>query len=274
MKAWGCAISLALILALMTPAPPLSAQAQTEAPKSFDFRGPAPMTGPLARAAIRETIRLAATTPEPEVPPIESIQQGRQSGPSDWSRVRDLAPGTELIVIVTGVPPATRYLIAQSESALTVLNVTGATLPFAARDELRDVVSRHPEYIAATQQGRTFVLGKNVRLEPDGVFVADRKVADLTEVIENIPRSDVVEINTTRRERGWLGCGFVGYAGWWLGGMAGGMTGGFVGWEVSKTDGGALGGMVLGALAGGITGGVWSYRKCRHKPEEVIYRAS
>ena len=175
--------------------------------------------------------------------------------------MRNLAPGTEIIVIVTGLPPATRYLIAQSESALTVLNVTGATLPFAARDELRDVVSHHPEYIAATQQGRAFVLGKHVRLEPDGVFVADRKVADLTDVIENIGRSDVVEINTSARERSRLGCGFVGYAGWWLGGMAGGMTGGFIGWEVSNTDGGALGGMALGALVGGTAGGVWSVQQ-------------
>jgi hypothetical protein len=258
-------VSFTLILALVMSPRPVTAQERTEATKSFNLGDPAPMTGPLARAAIREAVRLAATPDELTTSADESVEQRNQSGQSDWSRVRDLGPGTEIVVIVIGQPPATRYLITQDESRLTVLNVSVATLPVSARNELRGVASHHAEYFAAAQQGRTFVLGKSVRLEPHGVFVADRRAADLTQIIEHVGRHDVVEIDTTERHRNWLVCGVVGYGGFFAAGMAAGFAGGYI------SD--SLGGAMLGALIGGSAGGVWAYRKCRHKPEEVIYRA-
>src|SRR5207247_695286 len=79
-------------------------------------------------------------------------------------------------------------------SSLTVLNLTDPTPPRTAKDALRNVASRHPEYFPAAQQGGQFVLEKNVRMGPDGVFVASQKVADLGQLVENIARHDVAEI--------------------------------------------------------------------------------
>jgi hypothetical protein len=260
-------LALTLVVCLVVSALPVTTQAQG----AFDLRSSAPMAGPLARAATHEAARLAATG-EPQPSSIESIQQGRKAGLSDWSRVRKIVSGTEIIVIVTGLRPAKRYLVTLDESQLIVLNLTDPALPAAARDMLRDAASHHPEYITAAQTGGTFVLQKSVHVGPDGVFVADRKVADLTQVVETIGRHDVVEINTAERERNRLGCVGAGYAGWLLGVPVGGMAGGMIG-ATGHSDGAIFGGMALGAIVGGLTGANWLYHKCRHKSEEVIYRA-
>lgn len=198
-------LSLTLIGCLVTLALPVTAQEQTE-PGSFDIRGPGSPTtsGPLTRAVTREAVRLAAAG-GPTAPGIESVQQSGKPARSDWSRVLKLAPGTEIVVTVNGASPAQRYFVAAEESDLTVLNLTEPTLPANARDVLRDVASNHPEYFLAVRQHGTFVLPKNVRMVPDGVFVADRKVADLGQVVENIVRTDIVEIaiaTRTTRTRG------------------------------------------------------------------------
>jgi outer membrane lipoprotein SlyB len=110
------------------------------------------------------------------------------------------------------------------------------------------------------------MLEKNVRVGPDGVFVADRKVADLEQVVENIVRADVAEIKTARIESNPVGCAFAGYLG---GGLIGGLPGILVGHAVGRDTGPALVGMIVGWSVGSV----YVYRKCRHKPERVIYRA-
>lgn len=259
----NAALSLVSSLALVTSSLPVSAQEQAETLRPLDLRNSATTAGPLARAVTAEAV-LPAATGEPTTSITEDVEQSGPSGGSDWSRILDLAPGTEIIVIVIGARPATRYLIARNESELTLLNVTDATLPVATRDELRDVASHHPEYFAAAQRGQTFNLGKSLRLGPDGVFAADTKVVDLTQVVEQVARSEVVEIATAERTRSWVGCGFVGYGGSWIGGAAGGVTGAYL----SRS----WGGLIVGMVAGGITGFALVYHKCRHKPEKVIYR--
>ena len=188
-------LSLALIACLVAPAVPVAAQEQAAAP--FDIRGSAlqATAGPLARAATREADRLVAAG---ELTPSDGAaawQSGKSAPPSDWSRVRKLAPGTEIIVTVKGAPPARRYFVAEDESDVTVLKMADPTLPAAVRDLLREVASDHPEYLSDAQHRRaSFVLERKVRVGPDGVFVADQKVADLTQVVENISRFDVAEV--------------------------------------------------------------------------------
>ncbi len=109
-------------------------------------------------------------------------------------RVRTLAPGTEIIVTVKGAPAGRRYLVlADDESAFTVLNLADPRLPRAARDVLRDIAAKHPSYFVRADRHESFVNG-TVRVEPDGVFVADRKGADLGQLIEHVARGDVAEI--------------------------------------------------------------------------------
>ena len=69
---------------------------------------------------------------------------------SDWSRLRKLAPGTELIVTIRGSLPGDRYAVAWDASALTVLNLAAPTLPAVAKDVLREVavlVAAHAQHV-------------------------------------------------------------------------------------------------------------------------------
>ena len=266
------ALSLALIAGFATMALPVAAQEPAATREVFDLRhglasqGPA---GPLARAVTREAVRLAADGASPAA---EAVQAGKRSGTSDWSRVGTLARGTEIIVTVKGSTPVRRYLIAADESGLTILNLAAVGLQFTAARVLRDMASHHPEDLQAAQTGKT-VDQESVRVAPDGVFLAGGKVADLGQVVENIARTDVAEINTLptpfwssvhRHAKIGLGVGAV------VGLVAGlssrsyecgsgcvpafGLVGGLMGAEI-----GAFNGAVLGAIT--------------HKIQHVIYRA-
>ena len=246
--------SLALVISLIGSALPVTAQQNT------------PTVGPIARSITREAARFATV---------------RQSKPvdSEWLRVRNLAPGTEIIVTVKGSLPAQRYVVAGDESDLTVLNLTDPTLPAAVRDVLRDLASGHPGYFQAAQKGGTFVLEKNVRLAPYGVFVVDRKVADLPQIVEQIDRYDVAEIKPAKVGANVSRCALTAYLlGGFGGGFAGGFAGGYVGTAVSRDkDSGFMRGMAVGMAVGIPVGATLVYRKCRHRqwflPAEVIYRA-
>ena len=169
-------------------------------------------------------------------------------------------------MIVKGAPLANRLFVAGDESDLTVLNVDDPPLPSAARDVLRELASTHSEYLLAARKGRRFEFEKNVRMGPDGVFVADRKVADLVQVVEQYGRHDITEIKTATIESNPVGCAFAGYYG---GGIVGGLPGAVIGGAVGRDTGPAL----LGMVVGWSMGAVYVYRKCRHKPEKVIYGA-
>jgi hypothetical protein len=63
---------------------------------------------------------------------------------------------------------------------------------------LRDMAAHHPEYFAAVEKSGAFVQD-NVRIGRDGFFVADRKVADLEQVVETITPNDVREVWAVER---------------------------------------------------------------------------
>ena len=249
------AVSLTLIVCLVGSALPVTAQEPT---RSFDLGGPAsPLaSGPLARAATREAVRLPpAGDPTPAA--IDAIQQGINLPESNWSLVRSLAPGTDVIVTVRGSQPGKRYVVHSDESDLTVLNVADPTLPPAATHLLLDVVAHHPKYFQDTQTAGGF-LDNNVRVGREGVFVANRKVADLGQVVETISRNDVAEIRGPVRVRGSVHGAILGT---WLGSGVGLAFG-------TSVSGAALGWSLLTGLT--FVGGLLGYR---HRGEGVVYRA-
>ena len=235
------AVSLALVTSMLGSALPVAAQQNT------------PLAGPISHSIIPGAARFA------------TLQESNVVD-SEWSRVRTLAPGTEVILIVKDLELANRYFVAGDESDVTVLNVGNPALPSAAREVLRDLASAHPQYFLAAQKGGQFALEKSVRVGPGGVFVADRKVGDLAQVVEQYGRHDITEIKTATIESNPAGCAFAGYLG---GGIVGGIPGAVVGGAVGKDTGPAL----LGMMIGWSMGAVYVYRKCRHKPERVIYSA-
>jgi len=256
------ALSLALIACLVASALPATAQEQAEGPVPFDTRGPAtPATaGPLGRATMREAARLAAS-------------QRAQPADSGWSRVRELASGTEVTVTVKGSQPGKRYVVLANESGLTSLNLTAVGLQFPAARVLLDMASHHPENLLAAHTGRT-VEQDNVRVGPDGVFMAGRKVADLGQVVETIARIDV-EIRTVRT-RGSVSGAAIGTG---AGLLLGSVTFLAIGFNHCLTVNGGCHG-AWGPLSGlalvgfPVAGGLWGYHHGHTTViEEVIYRA-
>jgi hypothetical protein len=257
--------SFALIACLVASAGPVTAQELPKPPGSSNLGGPASQAtiGPISHAATREAIRIAAAA---EAAPSSggAVRLGGEAADDDWRLVRKLEPGTEVIVAVQGSTPGQRYFVAADDRGLTLINVDDPSLPRAVTEVLRDVASDHPGYFQAAQRGETLVLGKTVRVARDGVFLADRRVADLGQVVERLARGDVVFIASAAVERNAAGCAFAGYFGGALiGGGPGMLAGGLAGGE---------GGVLPGMMAGWSIGAVHVYRKCRHKPEEVIYQ--
>lgn len=58
--------------------------------------------------------------------------------------------------------------------------------------------SHHSEYFVGGAKTEQFKQ-QNVRVEPDGVFVEDRKVADLGQIVQTTARADVLEISEARQ---------------------------------------------------------------------------
>ena len=187
-------------------------------------------------------------------------------GPTKWSRVRDIEPGTEITVTVTNSPPGQRYFIAADESSLAVLNIPDS-MSDRVRQVLIDTASDNPDCFALAHQNRTFVLHKDMHLTltPDGVFLGAEKVADREQIVMQIVRGDVGEISVLARPVG---------RGTWLGAVIG-ATAGFVIGLLSPDDffSPAEVGLLAASLGGGIGSGVGAGVGALHKTRTVIYRA-
>lgn len=106
-----------------------------------------------------------------------------------WKRVQRMDPGSKLTVTVDGAAPAERYFVQLSESELVVLNLTSAELP---KRQLIEMAKDNPEWMAGT--AKTTYRDNNLRVGPDGVFVKDKKLCNLDDLVVHIPRAKVTAI--------------------------------------------------------------------------------
>lgn len=188
---------------------------------------------------------------------------------ADWSRVRALAPGTAIVVSVRNSEPAERVIIRADESNLITLNLTTSPLPSEATRTLSTLAATHPEYFVDMFQSGQFV-DRVVRLGRDGVFMSGQKLADLRDVVEIEARSDVAQIMTRRKGRGFWGhLGVLG--GYFVGAMAGGFIAGFACQATAGRGRCDTGAFLTGGLIGGIAGGVHGFRASIRETEEVVY---
>ena len=213
---------VALTLGVAVAIAPAAAQERTAIPVSLDTSASRFTTGPIARALAREANRPATD------PALVELQRSGESVYSGWSTVRELRPGTKIVVTSADGEPRTRHVIWAGEADITVLNVEHPAWSASGRHELLEASSTNPECFAANRR----FAGQHVRVGPDGVFVAYQKVAELDEVFETIGRSEVREVRSRVRTRG----------------------------SVPGAIGGAVGGFLLGSIAAPY----FAFKPCGH----------
>jgi hypothetical protein len=142
----------------------------------------------------RESIRRAVDT-------ASAIAQAEQADERkrDWQRVRDLRPGSEVYLTVeSGSSKCT--VLASDDKSLTIVKLNG-TLPFAVTEVLRELMSRDPQLVVtAATSGRTDT-SRKVKIGPDGIFLADKKIAATSDVIVRVDRADVREVRKRPKGR-------------------------------------------------------------------------
>jgi hypothetical protein len=107
-----------------------------------------------------------------------------------WKRVERFDPGTRVKIALDGGEPAERYFVQLNDMIVVLLNLSAPDLP---KRQLLNMAIDNPAWIAGTS--KTTYRDNNLRVGPDGVFVKDKKVAELNQVVEWIPRAKVTAID-------------------------------------------------------------------------------
>ena len=121
-------------------------------------------------------------------PPASAGQ--KQGKPIDWQKAQTLRPGTEIVLTVTGGQPTKVRVLFADETMLVTLKPDAPKLP---RGVERLLFGVGPEWPGIFDSGATDSRDR-FRVSQDGVFDRDKKVADLSEVVQRAPRGDVQEI--------------------------------------------------------------------------------
>ena len=106
-----------------------------------------------------------------------------------WKRVQRLDPGARVKITLEGAAPVERYFVQVNDTKLIVLNLSVPDLP---KRQLLNMAIDNPSWIAGTS--KTTYRDNSLRIGPDGLFVKDKKVAELNQVVEWIPREKVTAV--------------------------------------------------------------------------------
>jgi len=154
---------------------------------------------PLTLAASLFATSLPAAAQFPYMPPPRYNTPPQHYPPppppvtSDWARVRAIAPRSPVRVTAVGLGDQDhQYFVSASDRTLTLLVVGG--LPRVAKRLVIGLAGSHPELFTVPDKWMEFADGK-ARVNPDGLFVGKRKIADLSEIAKNIDVGDVAEVS-------------------------------------------------------------------------------
>ena len=139
-------------------------------------------------------------------PPASAGQ--KQGKPIDWQKAQKLKAGTEIELTVTGGQPTKVRLLFADEAILITLKPDAPKLHERVRDALFGLGS---EWLGILNEGQRQTVDQ-VRVSKDGVFDRDKKLAELSDVVQQTPRGDVKEIGKSRGHGlliGWLVVGGI-----------------------------------------------------------------
>jgi hypothetical protein len=131
-----------VLIANWTPTVALAVIALGSVPSNAQ---PSFVTAPhgIVAAVLREEGRLRTQTPRTIVVPEPVL--------TDWSRVRKLGRGREILLTLAGLPRARRYVVDTSESELMVMKLSDPVLPPAAKAALTRA-AQQPTHFGATDE--------------------------------------------------------------------------------------------------------------------------
>jgi hypothetical protein len=248
--------AISVVVVLLGSTVPIAGQERTAA-------------SPFSQAALRRAVTAPAA--REVVPPApESGQE-----PGDWSRVRRLSAGTNIVVTAVNLVAGPLEVLDADDASLTVLSTDGVTSS-GRGSTIRGMATGDPRGLAAVARGRTLIQG-DLRIAPEGVSIAGRKIMELRQLLVRIPRADVTEIRrmtggrTGKRVAGGVVAGYFGCFG---GALAGGLVGLMIGKAVGA-DPSNLGPIVVGGLSGGVIGSIFAFRKVAgpRVRDTLIYQA-
>jgi hypothetical protein len=146
---------------------------------------------------------LPAAAQLPYMPRPRYIPPPQQAPPpaapvSNWTRVRAIAPGSQIRVTAIGLGDQDhQYFVSASDSALTLLLV--GDLPRSAKRLAIKLAGTHPELFMLPDKWMEFSDGR-ARANPDGLFVGARKIADLGHVAKTIDSGDVAQVTASVKD--------------------------------------------------------------------------
>jgi len=121
-------------------------------------------------------------------PPASAGQ--KPAKPLDWEKLKGLRAGTEIMLTVADGQATKVKLLFADDSILVTLKPTEPKLPNRVERPLLEVGSSWPAILEGVKDLR----GDRVRVSPEGIFDGDQKVADLADVIQWAPRTDVLAV--------------------------------------------------------------------------------
>lgn len=235
--------ALSAVLSLFLAASPLAAQTQID-------------LGPIHRAIAHETSRLA-------------VGKKQNHSDSDLRLAVAVAAGKQVNVTDREGRVRTGYVAIAGDGSLIVAHPDGAPIPAGALRELKALAARHAEYFSGARNST--VLGDGARINADGIFVGDQKVAELDAIVTTIARADIskIAIREYRSSAGWVGAATAG-------GVFAGLLTTFA--LADQQCGGScsdeLALMWTGLIGFPVAGGYGAYRATRHEVERVVYPTS
>jgi hypothetical protein len=156
------------------------------------------LTVSLVASSLPAAAQFPYLPPPRRAPATQQYAPPPQAPPSNWARVRAIAPGSRVRVTAVGLGGQdNQYFVSASDRNLTVLVVGG--LPRSATHLAIHVAAEHPGLFMAPDKWMEFT-EDHVRANPDGFFVRGRKVADLSEVAKTIDAGDVAEVTAMVRD--------------------------------------------------------------------------
>lgn len=216
--------------------------------------GPPTMDGPMGRTA------LAAISGLPDRSPDRSDIAG-------WNAVGRMISAGDAVVIGTASGSSVRRFIALSGLTIVVLR-DDFKLPDRAQLQLLELSRMDPNALVDSSTGvvRRY---KAIRVSPTGISLDNVKVAELHDVVELIPASDIQLISRVLRRGSGAAAAFGTVGGILLGSWLGGAI-------ASQGCRGDCGGIETAAFAS-VTGvpivtGYGAWRWSSRLSEEVVYR--